>query len=108
VAAGVFDGDGRLDLLATNWGRNTKYDRHRQPPLRLYYGDWLGHDQVALLEAYYDPARQNYVPATSLDVLRITASALAARFPSFAAYARASIEEVIGQLETPAPYLEAN
>src|SRR6185369_8629619 len=39
ITTGDFDGDGRLDLVASNWGRNTKYQRYRAP-LRIYYGDF--------------------------------------------------------------------
>ena len=42
VATGDFDGDGRLDLIASNWGRNTRYQRHRAHPVRVYYGDATG------------------------------------------------------------------
>src|SRR6185503_9927535 len=39
VATGDFDGDGRPDIIAANWGRNTPYQDHRTQPLRLFYGD---------------------------------------------------------------------
>src|SRR5678816_350164 len=42
VTTGDFDGDGRMDILGSNWGRNTKYEQHRARPLRLYYGDLDG------------------------------------------------------------------
>src|SRR5207245_305960 len=37
VATGDFDGDGRLDILAANWGRNTKYEGYRAQPLRARF-----------------------------------------------------------------------
>src|SRR6185295_5360313 len=39
IAAGDFDGDGRLDLVAGNWGRNTARQRFLSDPVRLYFGD---------------------------------------------------------------------
>src|SRR6185503_4903819 len=42
VTAADFDGDGRLDLAASNWGRNTPYESHRKQPLQLFHDDFNG------------------------------------------------------------------
>src|SRR5204863_2511201 len=48
VTTGDLDGDGRLDIIASNWGQNSKYQSHRAAPLRLYYGDFNGDQGMAL------------------------------------------------------------
>ena len=35
VTAGDFDGDGKMDIIASNWGRNTKYQRYSEQPARI-------------------------------------------------------------------------
>ena len=57
IAVGDFDGDGRLDLVASNWGRNWRTD---QPPgvdipVQLFYGDFAGNGVVQTLMASSDP-----------------------------------------------------
>src|SRR5438093_8545956 len=42
VTTGDLDGDGRLDIVATSWGRNTKSRVDPDHPLLLYYGDFTG------------------------------------------------------------------
>ncbi len=108
VAAGDFDEDGRLDLVASNRGTNTRYQRHRSRPIRLYWGDWLGTDRIDVLEAYHDPRLDRYVPFLPLDALRLVSPGLAARFPSFAAYAQAGIEAIVGDEAGPPRFLEAD
>jgi hypothetical protein len=105
VATGDFDSDGRLDIVASNWGRNTPYQRHRVRPLRLYYGEWQAPGRIQMIEAYYEPGRGRYAPFTALDKLRAVCPVLAEKFTSFAAYANSSIDEIV----PPGPlFLEAN
>ncbi len=108
VATGDFDGDGRLDLIATNWGRNTRYQKHRARPLRVCFGNWSGAEAVDLLEACYEETLAQYVPLQTLDRLREQLPAMADRFPSFAAYAQAGISNVLGEAAATASSWEAN
>ena len=52
VTTGDFDGDGRLDIAASNWGRNHKYQSHRDRPLRVLYGEMNGDGITDIIEAF--------------------------------------------------------
>lgn len=108
ISAGDLNNDGKLDLIASNLGKNTRYERHRARPIRIYYGDWQGIGTTDLLEAYYEPALNTYAPFLALDRLRTACPVLAAKFASFAAYAEASVPVIIGKDESSASFLEAN
>jgi hypothetical protein len=108
IAAGDFDGDGRLDLVAGNWGRNTKYQALRSQPLSLYYGDLAGDGSVQPVEAHYEPPLQKTVPLRQRDALARGIPAVRARFATHLAYSTASIQEVLGDRFNNAQILRAN
>jgi enediyne biosynthesis protein E4 len=107
VATGDFDGDGRLDIVASNWGRNSKYQSHRAQPLRLYYGDWKGNGTVDALEACYDATLKKYVPACSFAVAR-SLPWVAEKFPTQESFGKAGVAELLGERHSTAQFLEAN
>jgi hypothetical protein len=110
VTAGDFDGDGRMDLVARNWGSNSKYQRGRTAghPLRVYYGDWDGDGGVEVIEAYYDSAMQKVVPWRGLNGLALGIPWLRGRFTSYSDYSEASVEEILGERMKQTRVLEAN
>ena len=95
VTTGDFDGDGRLDIVASNWGRNTKYESHRQQPLRIYYGNFNGDENVCFLESYFDPGLNGYLPNRMLDVVARSMPFLAERYPTHQAWSEARIDEAL-------------
>ncbi len=107
VTAGDFDGDGRPDLVAGNWGRNSKYQAHRARPLRLYWGDLGGAGRVDVVEAHYDAALQKYVPERQLDILAASLPYLRGLFPTHRAYSTAGVEQVLADRAGEAQRLEA-
>ena len=96
VTAGDFDGDGRMDIVAGNWGRNTKYESLRSRGLSMYYGDLAGDGSVQMIEANYEPPLNKTVPLRQLDDLSTGLPFLRSRFASNASYSTASVEEVLG------------
>ena len=102
VACGDFDEDGRLDFVVGNWGLNDAYQASAEHPLQLYYGDLAGQGTVDLIEAYYAPDVGADVPRRSLNALGQAFPFLAAHYPTHAAFATASITDLLKLLPNPA------
>jgi hypothetical protein len=96
VTTGDLDGDGRMDIIASNWGRNTKYERYRKKPLRIYYGDFSQDGSVQLLESHFEAEMNKYVPSQTLERVTQAIPYLTARFPTHQAWAESGIDDVIG------------
>jgi hypothetical protein len=96
VASGDFDEDGRLDLVASNWGENVPCRPFLEEGWRLYYGDIAGRGSVELLEAFHDPDHGRIVPWRDLDDVGQVMPWLREKFPSNAAYGQATVEQLLG------------
>jgi hypothetical protein len=106
VNAGDFDGDGRLDLVAGNWGRNSRYENFRARPLRVVFGEWTIPGVVDVFEAYEDPHLKKLVPWATYGVARLLPW-MAERFPTQTAFSTAGIAEMLGERTKSAKTLEA-
>ena len=108
VTTADLDGDGKLDIVASNWGSNSKYQSHRAKPLQLHYGDFVDDGILGLLEAYFEPAMGKYVPERRLDIAARAMPFLRGQFASYQAYAGSGIDEILGDRRTQSRYVEAN
>lgn len=99
VNAGDFDGDGRLDIVAGNWGRNSKYQNFLKQPLWLYAGDLNGDGAVELVEAYFDPDLKKIVPWRDWESLARSMPFIYERYHSFTEFSSASVSDILGSKE---------
>ena len=95
IASGDFDNDGRLDLIAGNWGRNNARQRYLKSPIRAHYGDSDGSGHLGILESHHDPALKAYVPGRDLSVLGAVFPTLRERFATFALFGKATSHELL-------------
>ena len=105
VTTGDVDGDGRMDIIASNWGKNSPYHASREHPLRLYYGDLSGSGGVDLVEAHYEGKE---VPDRGWTAVRKALPFLQEKIESYEAYGRASVSELYGSRLQQGAVLEAN
>ena len=108
VTTGDFDGDGRLDIVASNWGRNSKHQRYREHPLRMYYGDFNGRGGTETMEAVYDTGLGKWSPWIALDVASKHLPFVQEKFASFRSYGSAGMEQILGDQLPKARIIEAN
>ena len=95
VAAGDFDGDGRMDLVVTSWGRNTPWRASETRPHVLIAGNFGGAG-LGLLFAQRDSVTRREMPLESFARATIAAPGVRDRIATFAQYARATVDEVLG------------
>lgn len=108
VTTGDFNNDGRPDILASNWGRNSPYQRHRHHPIRLYYADFDGNGRIDAIEAYHDPESNQFVPRLTWDALAKGIPYIKGRFFTYRDYGLADIATVVGKTWKTAECLSAN
>jgi len=94
VAAGDFDEDGRMDLVCGNWGRNSIYELNRPQAYRLYYGDWAQEGTFRMIELWR--SGKDWHTVHDRNWLARGIPDLGIRFPTHAAFAKASLSELLG------------
>lgn len=101
IATGDLNEDGRPDVVATSWGRNTGYSVSDERPLFLYYGDFDRDGTLDLFEAQFEEARKAVFPLESFTRIKNAMPQVQQRIATYMDYANATIDAVFGpQVET--------
>jgi hypothetical protein len=108
VTTGDFDGDGRMDIVASNWGRNSKYQRFRAQPLRLLYGDLDGNGTMDVIEAYSNATTRALMPLQMPHLISAAMPMMQERLGTCEAYARATLPQLYSDELKKARELQAN
>ncbi|HVV55082.1 MAG TPA: VCBS repeat-containing protein [Mucilaginibacter sp.] len=87
------DGDGKPDLIAGNFGLNSKIRADKDHPAKLYVGDFNNNGQSECVPVYYKSDGKAY-PFNLYDDMVKEFPALKTRFPKYSDYAGKSIDEV--------------
>jgi hypothetical protein len=95
LAVADVNGDGRLDIIAGNVGLNTKYHATAAEPAVLYAGDLDGSGREQLVEAQYEDGK--LVPLRGRSKLGYSFPWLAKKFPTYKAFANASLADIFGE-----------
>ncbi len=109
VAVGDFDGDGRIDIVASNWGQNSKYEGEydAQRPLQIFYGDFNEMNRVEIAEAHTDLFTHKLVPERGLTDSAGAVPYVRGNTPTFQAFGDADLAKIYGDKLKTAPVVEA-
>ena len=94
IAAADFNGDGRLDYAVGNAGLNTRYRASPDEPVVLLAGKFDDTGRTQLVEC--EMVQGRLMPVRARDSLLAALPSLRRRVPTYRAYARASIEDIVG------------
>ena len=92
ITAGDLDGDGDFDLIATNFGRNTKYHPDAQRPVLLFYGDIDDSGRNQIVEAEFEG--DTLYPVRGKSCSTEAMPKLADKFDTYKGFAAASLAEI--------------
>ena len=106
VATGDLNGDGLMDIVATNWGQNGPLLASPTRPLRLYHGDFDRNGRWDLVLAQVDERLGRLMPLVDFQRLAQAMPFLRLRFRTADNFAGSSISQIIGSPGVPPASLE--
>ena len=106
IAAGDFNGDGRMDLVATNRGRNTELALIPNALFRIWYGDVDGDERLEVVTTW--KSENKWHPLSSRTTLSRIIPALSQQIPSHSQFAKATIEEILKDASSQYQWLDAS
>ncbi len=95
VKAADFDQDGDIDIVAGNWGLNSKFNASLEEPLTLYSKDFDDNGSIEPLVTYFYNGQET--PFASKDELTKQMPGLNKRFLSYSVFADQNVGSLFGQ-----------
>lgn len=95
VFAGDFDKDGDIDIVAGNWGLNSKFKPSEEKPITLYRNDFDNNGSVETIVSYFHHEKET--PFASKDELVKQLPYLNKQFLSYADFAKAPIKNLFSK-----------
>ncbi len=92
LAGRDLDGDGDIDYVATNFGRNTKYHPDPAHPALIYHGDMDGSGKAQIVEAEFEG--ENIVPIRGRSCSSQAMPFIKEKFATYKAFALATLPEI--------------
>ncbi len=89
------DNDGDLDILAGNWGLNTKFQASEEKPITLYINDFDGNGSIETVVTHFHGDKETAF--ASKDELAKQMPFLNKKFLFYKDFAKASLEELFGK-----------
>lgn len=108
VTTGDIDGDGRLDIIATNWGLNSKYHYSKEHPLLVYFNDFDSDGVFDIIEAHYDHRMHALVPERGLSCSSRAMPFIRETINTYEKYGGSTLLDIYGDRLKTAPMLEVN
>ncbi len=108
VTTGDINGDGRLDIIASNWGLNSSYYRPSiEHPLLFYHGDFDDNGTIEILETEFDTESGQVGPRHDLSFLSEGWPLLRTRFATHRQFSTANVNAVMGEAAPKANKVQA-
>lgn len=94
LAAGDFNHDGRIDLVAGNLGLNHTYTTSRDSMFGLYAGDFTGNRTTDVVLTQFAQGRE--YPIAGLATLGRAIYTVGIKFPTYASFSNATVQDAFG------------
>ena len=108
VTAVDLDGDGRLDWVIGNGGRNSPYNQGADRGNLVDFGDWQSRGAVDLVEGYVDSRSGRELPYITRDALADVWPGVKDRFTTRKAFGSATMGEILEEVRTKVQRLTVN
>ena len=95
VNVGDFDGDGKLDIVATSWGRNTPWQTSGSRPYELVVSRMMD-GQLGLFFARADSLSRREMPLDPFSRLGAAIPFVKEKFATYADFAKADVDALLG------------
>ncbi|MCM8570743.1 VCBS repeat-containing protein [Gramella jeungdoensis] len=92
VVAEDFDADGDIDIVAGNWGLNSRLSANKDQPIKLYLTDFDDNGSIDPVMTYFYNGTET--PFSSKDELDKQMPFLKKKYPNYSDYAKASFSDI--------------
>ena len=89
------DGNGTLDIIASNIGLNTAYELHPMP-IKLLYGDTNADEIFEIAEVYFEPLKNNWKPIRKLEIFSRTFPQVQGTYTRNKLFADSNVARILG------------